>query len=59
MVKNLPTSAGDTGLIPGRRTRILHTLEQPSLYTTAEPRALVPEQGSSGFSPQLEKACVP
>ena len=60
VVKNLPASAWDTGSIPGQRTRTLHTLEQLSLYIrTTEPRALALEQGSPGFSLQLEKACVP
>ena len=28
MVKNLPSDAGDTGLIPGRGTKIPHTMGQ-------------------------------
>ena len=32
--KNLPTIAGDTGLIPGRGTKIPHAKGQLSLYAT-------------------------
>ena len=31
MMKNLPYNAGDTGLIPGRGTKIPHAMEQLSL----------------------------
>ena len=34
VVKNLPCNAGDLGSIPGRRTTILHALEQLSPRTT-------------------------
>ena len=38
MVKNLPGSAGDMGLIPGQGTKILHAAEQLSLLAaTTEP----------------------
>ena len=37
VVKNLPSNAGDAGLIPGWRTKIPHASGQPSPYaTTAE-----------------------
>ena len=38
VVKNPPASAGDTGLIPGLGTKILHAAEQLNPYTaTTEP----------------------
>ena len=39
MVKNLPFNAGDAGLIPGQRTKIPHTAEQPSPSTTMGKKA--------------------
>ena len=35
VVKTLPCSAGDAGLIPDQGTKIPHILEQQSLSTTA------------------------
>ena len=35
MVRNLPCNAGDTGLIPGRGTKIPHASEQESPHTAA------------------------
>ena len=35
MVKNPPSNARDTGLIPGRGTKIPHAAGQLSLHTTA------------------------
>ena len=35
MVKNLPSSAGDLGLIPGQGTKSSHAVEQRSLHATA------------------------
>ena len=32
MVKNLPCSAGDTGSLPGRGTKIPHAMEQLHAY---------------------------
>jgi len=46
MVKNLPSSAGDTGSIPGRGTKIPHAVEQRSPCVT-----------SRETPPKLEKAC--
>ena len=38
MVENLPSNAGDVGLIPGRGTKMPHATGQLSLRaTTAEP----------------------
>ena len=38
VVENLPSSAGDVGLIPGRGTKISHAIEQLRLHaTTTEP----------------------
>ena len=38
LVKNLPSSAGAMGLIPGRGTKLPHTMEQLNLHaTTTEP----------------------
>jgi len=38
LVKNLPSNAGDMGLIPGRGTKIPHAMRQLSLHaTTTEP----------------------
>ena len=38
VVKNLPCSAGYMGLIPGKGTKILHTMGQPSpCAATTEP----------------------
>ena len=34
VVKNLPTNAGDVGLIPGQETKISHVSGQLSLHTT-------------------------
>ena len=34
VVKNLPSNAGDTGLIPGRGTKIPHAMGQLSPHTT-------------------------
>ena len=36
MVKNLPSNAGNTGLIPGWGTKIPHTVGQPSPHTARE-----------------------
>ena len=48
MVKNLASSAGDTGLLPGRGTKIPHALEQLAhLQATTELvhfRAQAPQQ---------------
>ena len=35
MVKNLPSNAGDTGLIPGQGTKIPHAVGQLKLCATA------------------------
>ena len=35
VIKNLPSSAGDTGLIPGRGTKSPYAVGQPSLCTAA------------------------
>ena len=41
VVKNLPSNAGDVGLISGRGAKIPHAVEQLSLRdTTTEPTAL-------------------
>ena len=41
VVKNLPSSAGDTGLIPGQGTNIPHAVGQLSPHvTTTEPTHL-------------------
>ena len=34
MVKNLPCNTGDSGLIPGQRTKVPHAAEQISPHTT-------------------------
>ena len=34
VVKNLPSNAGDAGLIPGQGTKIPQAVEQLILYTT-------------------------
>ena len=34
VVKNLPSNAGDVGLIPGQETKISHASGQLSLHTT-------------------------
>ena len=50
VVKNLTSNAGDSGLIPGWGTKILHTVRQLSpSATTAEPSC------SRALMPQLEK----
>ena len=36
VIKNLPSSAGDTGLIPGGRTKIPHSVGQLSPWATTE-----------------------
>ena len=36
VVKNLPCNAGDTGLIPGRGTKILHAVEKPGPCATTK-----------------------
>ena len=46
MVKNLPCNAGDTGLILGGRTKILHAMEELS------PHAL------EAVLPQLKAPCA-
>ena len=43
VVKNLPSNAGDTGLIPGRETKILHVVGQLNLYATT--REAGPDNG--------------
>ena len=51
MVKNLPSNAGDTGLIPGQGTKIPHATGQLSLRVAAtEP------EGSGALTPQLERS---
>ena len=51
MVKNLPSSAGDTSSIPGQGTKIPHALEQLSL------QAVITEPARSrARMPQLEEA---
>ena len=43
MVKNLPANAGDTGSIPGQRTKISHAVGQLSpCAATTEPACLEP-----------------
>ena len=45
MVKNLPSSAGDTGLIPGLGTKTPHALEQlslPSASRVCAPQGKIP-----------------
>ena len=65
MVKNAPFNAGDTGLIPGWGTKILHAAGQLSPHTTAieltclNDRARVPQTiestCSGAYTPQLER----
>ena len=51
MVKNLPSNAGDAGLIPGQETKIPHAMGQLSLHTaTTEP------VGPGAHVPQLENS---
>ena len=51
VVKNLPSNAGDTGLIPGQGTKVPHATGQLSLWVaTAEP------EGSGAHTPQLERS---
>ena len=53
VVKNLPGSAGVTGSIPGRGTKIPHAVEHLSLRaTTTEPVC------SGTRVPQLERPCT-
>ena len=53
VVKNPPSNAGDTGLIPGRGTKIPHAMGQLSL------RAVTTEPACSGARvPQLESPCA-
>ena len=53
VVKNLPSNAGDTGLICGWGTKIPQAAEQLSLLTTTtEPKS------SSILLPQLESLCT-
>ena len=53
MVKNLPSSAGDTSLIPGWGTKIPHAAGQLSLLAvTTEP------VHSGAREPQLESLCT-
>ena len=50
MVKNLPSNAGDPGLIPGQGTKIPHAVGQ------LRPRTATTEPKCSGArAPQLEK----
>ena len=49
VIKNLPSNAGDTGLIPGPRVKSPHTSRQLSL--TAGNRSLHPRERS--YMPQL------
>ena len=50
VVKKLPSSAGDTGLIPGQGTKIPHATGQLSLWVaTTEPA------GSGAHAPQLKR----
>ena len=50
MVKNLPSNAGDSGLIPGHGTKIPHAAGQLSPHTTtAEP---APELESPRATPK-------
>ena len=44
VVKNPPSNAGDTGVIPGRGTKIPHAVGQLSLHTRS--RAQVPQRES-------------
>ena len=53
MVKNLPCSAGDTGSLPGRGTKIPHAMEQLSLCA-ATTEQLSPNTTTGAQSPQLE-----
>ena len=39
MIKNQPPNAGDAGLIPGRGTKIPHTMGPLSLYTATTEQA--------------------
>ena len=60
MVKNLPCSAGDTGSLPGRGTKIPHAMGQLSLCvaTTEQlsPNTTTTEPAGPGArSPQLER----
>ena len=72
IVKNPPSNAGDTGLIPGQGTKIPHAVGQLSpRMTTTEPassraRAPQPENSraattkpahSGACAPQLEPTC--
>ena len=50
MVKNSPSSAGDTGLTPDWGTKIPHALEQLS------PQAANTEPSSGTHAPQLEQS---
>ena len=51
MVKNLPSNAGDVGLIPGQGTKIPHSVGQLSLH------AAITEPVLSGARvPQLERS---
>ena len=53
MVKNLPSNAGDTSLIPGWGTKIPHASGQLSLLAvTTEP------VHSGAREPQLESLCT-
>ena len=54
MVKNLPSSAGDTSSIPGQGTKILHALEQLNLQA-----AITEPAHSRARMPQLEEAWTP
>ena len=46
VVKNLPSNAGDAGLIPGQGTKNPHVAEQLSQCTTRE------------LEPQIERLCI-
>ena len=50
MVKNLPSNAGDVGLIPGQGTKIPHAAEQISLRATTTESAC---RNQRGPMPQL------
>ena len=55
MVKNLPCSAGDVGLVPGWRTKVPHAEEQLRALTTARESVHLANRESIGCD---ERSCI-
>ena len=59
VVENLPANAGDTGLIPDARTKILHITEQLSTCTTTTEACMHRVHALQQEKPPQWEACTP